>query len=497
MLEEQLTSALALAEWHAGEGVDLDNGSKLSAIASDLAEKVYYEAPILLSELINRDSLSSNSVKARRDLLYKMIDHEAEEHLGIDGYPAERGLYETLLKSTGLHRKDTTGNWRFLPPDDGSGPSFVSFWTKTREMFADPNKRVEAAELHRFWAAPPLGLKAGVMPVLFTAFMLAHKGNIAAYKDGIFIPKVTDADIDEYLQDERRFSLRWVVIDDQKKHILEGISKILSSIGAASAAADPLEAARSLVALVFGLPAWTQRTATLSVEARKVRDTLLNATDPHKVLFVDLVAVVGTSDCDEYLRILRGPIEELWKAYGDLLNRIESNMLEALDAHSDSFQSLRHRAETVAGITGDLRQDAFSARVAKHDGSQVSMEGILSLAANKPPRDWNDRDIDAALMAIASLSVRFRQSEALVSVRGRKPTSEAFAVVVGAGSQTRTFSREFDLPEQHREKVESLADALAKKLRSEGKGLRSELLMAALGRACIRLAEEDQEDANG
>lgn len=496
LLEEQLASALANAEWHAGEGVALDTGSKLSTIASELAEKVYHDAPILLSELVNRDSLSSNSVKARRDLLYRMIDHEGEEHLGIEGYRADRGLYETLLRSTGLHRKDIEGNWRFLPPDEKGAPSFVRFWTKTREMFKDTGTRAEASKLHWMWATPPLGLKKGVMPVLFTAFVLAHKGNIAVYKDGIFIPRITDADIDEYLQDERRFSLRWVVIDEQKKRILEGISEILSSIGAASAAADPLEAARSLVALVFGLPAWTQRTATLSPEAKKVRYTLLNATDPHKVLFVDLAAVVGTSDCDEYVRTLRGPIDELWKAYEALLRRIESDMLVALDASFDDLEGLRRRAETLVGITGDLRQDAFSARVAKHDGGRVSMEGILSLAANKPPRDWNDRDIDLALMEIAKFSLRFRQSEVLVCVRGRKPTSEAFAVVVGAGSQTRTFYREFNLTERHFEKVESLADELAKNLLTKGAGLRSEILMAALGRACLRLAEQDQEETD-
>lgn len=143
------------------------------------------------------------------------------------------------------------------------------------------------------------------MPVVFTAFLLAHKGNVAAYKDGIFIPRITDADIDEYLQDERRFSLRWITIDDEKR-ILNGSPKS-SSIGAAAAADDPLEAARSLVALVIGLPAWTQRTATLSSEAKSVRDTLLKASDPHKVLFVDLVAVLGTADGDDYVRPRAAP----------------------------------------------------------------------------------------------------------------------------------------------------------------------------------------------
>ncbi len=493
-LEEQLAAALANASWFAGD-IELETGARLAPIASTLADTVYAFAPLLWSELVNRDGLSSNSVKARRDLLHRMLEHESEPHLGIDGYPAERGLYETLLRSTGLHRQDAEGNWRFLPPDETHGTSFSELWVRTRDLFRDSGSRVEAAAIHELWASPPFGLREGPMPVVFAAFLLAHKGNVAAYKDGVFIPRVTDADIDEYLQDERRFSLRWVTIDDEKKRILAGIAEILASAGAVSAASDPLEAARGLVAMVLGLPAWSQRTATLSSEARAVRDTLLKASDPHKVLFVDLAAVLGTADGDEYVRALRGPVEELWNAYGSLLRRIEASMLESLDADPDDLAKLRARAETLAGITGDLRQDAFAARLAKHDGGRDSIEGILSLAANKPPRDWNDRDIDSALLEIARLSLRFRQSEALVSVRGRKPTSEAFAVVVGAGSQVRTFLREFDIPERHREKVESLADELAARLR--GEDLRTEVMMAALGRACMRLADDGGEREDG
>jgi hypothetical protein len=64
-------------------------------------------------------------------------------------------------------------------------------------------------------------VKAGIQPVILTAFLLAHKSNVAVYKDGMFIPRLTDADIDEYLQEASRFSLRWVVIDEEKARILE------------------------------------------------------------------------------------------------------------------------------------------------------------------------------------------------------------------------------------------------------------------------------------
>lgn len=487
-LEEQLAAALALANWIV-DGEEIPSGSRLSQLASSLADKVYPDAPGIWSELVNRDSLSSNSVKARRDLLWRMLANEEEENLGIAGYPAERGLYETLLKSTGLHRQDSNDVWRFMPPDANNAAAFLKLWQATRNLFSDSEARISVTDIHDLWSTPPLGVKKGVIPVILTAFLLAHKGNVAAYKDGVFVPRLSDADIDEYLQDARRFSLRWVTIDEEKTTILSGISEILSEVGAATAAKDPLEAARGLVALVLGLPAWVQRTGCLSTEARSVRDTLLKASDPHKVLFVDLAAIFGGADGKEYVEALRGPVRELAVAYDALLKRIESSMLEALDAPTDDLERLQARAEAVVGVTGDLRQDAFSARLAQHDGGRESVEGILSLAANKPPRDWNDRDIDSALLEIARFALRFRQSEALVSVRGRTPTSEAFTVVIGAGRQTQTISREFDVPDRHRAKVDSLADELVEMLSAQG--LKTDVLMAVLAKTGLRLAQDE------
>ena len=490
-LEEQLRVAVTNAQWIAGED-EIETNGRLSSFASNLADTVYPSAPELWSELLNRDRPSSNSVKARRDLLYCMLDHEEEDNLGIAGYPAERGLYETLLRTTKLHREDANGVGRLMPPNDQHAPTFAPLWNETRKLFMDSETRVKVSEIHDRWAAPPYGVRRGVIPVIFTAFLLAHKGNLALYKDGMFIPRVTDADIDEYLQDSSRFSMRWILIDQEKTSILSGISDILAEVGATASTQDPLEAARALVALVFGLPVWSKRTHTISDIARSVRDTLLKANDPHKVLFIDLAALLENNSGQSYVEALRSPITEIARAYDNLLARIQTSMLEALDAldaPADKFDRLRARAELLNGVTGDLRQDAFAARLAKHDGSKESIEGILSLAANKPPRDWNDRDIDHALLEIAQAALRFRQAEAFVSVKGRKPTSEAFAVVIGAGAQTRTVSRSFSIPDRYRDAVESIAERLSASLMAEGHS--TEILLAALAKAGMRLTLED------
>jgi len=111
-LQEELRAGIACAHW-AAAGKSAEQGTKLARLASELADDLYDRAPRAWTELVNREDPSSNSVKARRDLLHRMLNNEAEENLGIDGFPAERGLYVTLLSRTGLHSKGADGAWRF------------------------------------------------------------------------------------------------------------------------------------------------------------------------------------------------------------------------------------------------------------------------------------------------------------------------------------------------------------------------------------------------
>lgn len=492
-LEDQLQAAVSLSKWHDGSENVIEPGAKLSPVASGLADDLYWSCPHVWSELVNRDSVSSNSVKARRDLLHAMVNAEGQERLGIEGFPAERGLFDTLLIASDLYRKEGEA-WRFCLPSEASGEGFIELWKATRELFEDSHARVSVDAIYERWCQPPFGMKRGVLPVLLTAFLLAHKANVAAYKDGMFTPRLSDADIDECLQDPSRFMLRWIAIDEDKTRILEGISNLMAEIGEKAGSSDPLEAARGLVAMVFNLPEWSRRTQRLGDTAKTMRDMLLKASDPHKVLFVDLASLLGATDGKSYVKELRTPLQEIATAYSKMLGEVESKMLSALDATRDDLESLRERAKSLAGVAGNFRLDAFATRLASYDGSRESLEGILSLAADKPPRDWVDRHIDAALLELAQFARRFREAEVFVAVQGRNARSEAIAVVIGAGAGTTTISRSFAISERHRKTVDDKAAELASMLQSQGLG--TNVSLAILAKAGMKLATQ-QEKLNG
>ncbi|HGU4070195.1 TPA: ATP-binding protein, partial [Escherichia coli] len=208
------------------------------------------------------------------------------------------------------------------------------------------------------------------------------------YKDKYFISKLTDSEVDELLQDSSRFHVKKVIIGDDKNSMLSGISNILIRLGFKSTGKEPLDIARTLVGMVYALPEWSKRTSTLSEDSKKMRDLLLRASDPHKLLFVDLPFTFSSENEDDFLKNIEFPIKELVDSYTNLLENIRTKMLKALDVSESNYNDLKMRAKVVSGISGDFRFDAFSTRLKDLDEHNESIESILSLAANKPPRLW-------------------------------------------------------------------------------------------------------------
>jgi len=112
--------------------------------------------------------------------------------------------------------------------------------------------------------------------------------------------------------------------------------------------------------LVIELPGWTKRTASLSDRAKMVRQLLLKANDPHKVLFVDLLQAMGGAP--DFSAALVQTILELSGAFNRVLAEVEARLFQAL-RHDFDLNVLHERARVVAGISGDFRLDAFATRL--------------------------------------------------------------------------------------------------------------------------------------
>jgi hypothetical protein len=494
-LEEELVDAFELSKWYSqGEAIETKGGTALSIIASDIVELVYDKSPFIFSELINREDPSSNSVKARKDLMNRMVTHAHLPKLGYEGFPADAGLYYTVLNDPGLHRVRDDGKWEFGDPNlNTRGRSYETFWWRTKGEFLTEGKSVTLKDLYAAWGRPPFGVRAGVMPVLSLAFYLANRSSLALYVNGVFTPDLTDAVVDEWTLDPSRIRLQHVEASKDKAKLVNALARTVSDRSNTTVDAAPLDVARGLVGLVVGLPGWTKRTTTVSSRAQQVRAMLLKASDPLRVLFSDLPTLLEAQDPSTLNTRLQAVTDELSGAYHVMLASVHAHLLDALDHGTRPLEELRKRAGTVKGMTGDFKLDAFATRLETYDQADENVESLISLAIDKPQAAWVDRDIDAAMAKLVEWAVEFRKAETMAPLRGRPSTRRVIGVVFGA-SHGQDATGFVDISDTDTPAV----DRLVKQFLAEAQGERREVILAALAEAgAMMVKQQSKGNRNG
>lgn len=486
-VENLLRDSFATAKWYWRLGDEDNSGLKsLSMIGSAIADARYPNAPILLSELINRDAPSSNSVKARRDLMHRMVTRAHEPSLGYVGFPPDAGMYISILKGTGLHQEREDGTWGFRKPSKRKvAHSMKGVWKAAEGLLLHRGGSCCLSDLYAMWASPPYGVKAGVLPILALSFFLANRSVIALYHEDVFVPQLTEVHVDEWLQDPSRIRLKYFEIDSSRQELIDELSRSLSGPMNSAIPREPLELARTLVSLAVDLPEWTKRTVQLSPAAKQMRQALLRASDPHRVLFVDIPAMLHHEDAASLTLAISECIAELKGAFPGMLRMVEKKLFSAL-VHKGPLDELNRRGATVSGISGDFRLDAFALRLGSFAGTDEDVESIISLAVNKPSRNWTDRDIELALVQLGTWAFEFRKVEVLAALRDRPPTRRAFAVVFGPAEDIPTTLRSIDISSSD----VPLVNRLAAEFAARATEVDADVFLAALAEAGARIARD-------
>lgn len=464
----------------------------LNHLASDLADRRFRESPCLHNELLNRQKPSASAVSAQNNLLRRMVLREGEKRLGIKGFPAEGGLFVSILESTGLYTQGKDDNtWRFTSPVESKNDlrNLEPMWKAALEHVQEhAGRTVAVSELFDLWRKPPYGVKKGLMPILAVAFLLSQQDKLAVYREGLFRSRFDDVDVEYLAKKSASIQVRWMDMDDMARRLLSDMADIVRSLDCTNTLVHlkPLDVARGLVAIYDDLPQWTRRTMQLSANARKIRDIFKQAKDPNKLIFDDIPGAFGekiaSADEESLRRITKSMcegLEELIAAYPEMLHRLRDIMLAELrvpNTSPSSMTELRARAKNIKQISGDFRLEAFVGRLSVFDGKEETFEGIASLAANKPPRTWADPDLKKATIEIADLSRSFVRTETFAQVQGRSEKRQSMAVIVPIDGRPTPFLKEFDIADTDRASVNKMTRAIKNAVKEVGTNRQSVIL---------------------
>jgi hypothetical protein len=508
-LELLLGKILDNASWYRhGSPEKSYSSAGLSSLASKVADKVFGSAPKIANELLNRVKPSSSARSGLNALLHRMVLNEGEPRLGIDGFPAEGGLFASVLDATGLYKKTKQG-WKYVVPGaNGEDPAnLLPLWKRADEFLQSRTGRVVSLdELFDVWRKPPFGLKEGLLSILGVAYVLSQREHIAVYRETVFRARINDLDIDYLAKDPRDIQLRWLDISNATQRLLADLSEIAQEFGADSrnVALTPIDTARALVSAYEKLEPWTKRTMRLSADALRIRNVFKQASDPNRLLFDDLPGLVsvgtdlnGKNGSADAIATVRASMHELRGRYRSMIDNLRKLLLKELQVVDESPQTLavlRKRAENVLQVSGDFRLNAFVGRLSQFQGMDADIEGLASLAANKPAHDWTDPDLDQATLELAQFSQQFIRAEAFARVKGRGDKRHAMSVVVGMDGQPTPVSHEFSVTDEDYDAIQDLINRVEITL-SQVNQQQKNVIMAALAELSAKYMRSIDEPA--
>ena len=431
---DELAVASASGVWYAGLpcATTVRNSRDLVNLATSLCDMVFSEAPVINNESLNRDYISSQITMARRELMNRMVTNRTEEGLGFEGFPPAYAFYLSLLKK--MHKRTAKGFDFVIDHSDDPDEGYDPLWSAT-EKFLKSRPMATAKEIAAYWAKPPFGIKSGPMPVLLLAFYLACRNNLAVYLGGAFQPSFTVATVDEWLVDPGRIAFRWVEMDQGHEEFIKALATRLEALANEKIEHTPLDVARAVVAVVLKAPQWALRSTSYTPDTLKLKTTVQKASDPIQLLFQDIPQIYRASINASLASRVTESLMEFIEAMPGMIGRVRGVLLNALQADPADLESLHARARSIKGLSGDMSFEGFVARLENFSDKQAEIEGIISLATNRPSRMWTDREIEAALTRISELGFKFRQLEAQATLRGRSSSRRVFAVTMAGAGQ--------------------------------------------------------------
>ena len=394
----------------------------LQATLSDVMDSIYPNSPKVRNELISRDRLSSQAAAARNKLFGAMLGCAGQPTLGIVKHPPERAIYRSVLERGGLHAQDESGEWKLTAPPEKDLLNLRPTWAHLDALFeASEAHPVSAEQLMDDLAAPPIGLKRGLFPLIFLHYYLLNRREIAFYDEGAYSPSLTYEHLERLVRRPDLFTFQRFRVAGVRATLFDEYSQAL--FGEKRHSVAVLDLARPLAKLLRDLPEYSQKTDHLSKTALAVRKALAHAQSPEKMLFEHLPEACGHGEAGEptgFAARLVSALRELKEAHATMIDEMRTMLCDSFAMPGDTMiGELRSvaigRCHGLDAYTVDMNglKSYMRHAMERESSDEDWLNRVLTFLGQKPPRKWTDQDRSTAEYRLTEFSARLRDLQRL------------------------------------------------------------------------------------
>ena len=345
-----------------------------------------------------------------------LLSNVNEPDLGIEKFPPEKAIYRSVLQKEKIHIKQGK-QWVLAKPPIGS--SLLPSWERIEEFFASTDNEAKAfSEINAELIAPPYGIKAGLLPILWLSVYLVNEHELALYEERKYIPGFSQEIVERFVKRPDLFSIQRFKIDGLNASIFKEYCKVVSG------GAKPktiLDVAKPLASFMGALPEYTLKTKNgLSAEALAVRAAFNISKSPERLIFEGLPKALGFKDIANDTKSLEG-----------FSKKLHDILFELKWAHENLVQDMKRRFAETIGLDPEITPEKLReqscgrcnglenytldaqgvrgllVRIFREESNdELWFENILMFLGSKPSKKWTDSDHDEAGYKLTQLGRR-------------------------------------------------------------------------------------------
>ena len=454
---------------YGGKEQKVESHRDFNMLLSQVCNEVYSKTPVMVNELFNKHKLSGTITAARKSYLTYLIEHYSETGMGFpdDKFPPEKTIYASLLLNTGLHQN---GDFTEVPTNNG----FMPLWEACEEFLqSSENKARKISELIKLLSAKPYKLKQGFLDFWIPTYLFIKRQDFALYdaSKGAFMPNVNMEFFDLLQKHPGDYEVKKFAVDGVKLGFFNQYRRFINlgeefSITNASF----IETIKPFLSFYVRLDEYTKHTRKFDHESTiKFRDVLAKAKDPEKAFFEDLPEALGFTPeklkqeefINEYGRIIQRAIKELRSCYTQLIDRIETRLVEQFGLqsydYSDYIVEVRERLAHVKDyLLTDKQREFYHHVMTEYDNRIQWYQSICYTILEQRLDALKDEQEDKLSDDLLYL---FRECEKYSDISAKVGDEErsdaySFDMVTNMGTNVRTQT--YILPEKDKKKVSEL-----------------------------------------
>lgn len=331
-----------------GEKLNITTQTQFNKQLSLICEDVYNATPIFRNELANTEKISGAISTARKNYFKALFKNWNKEDLQFSPthFPAEKTIYLTLLKQTGIHFPENGLYFNLGKPNN---ITYEKLWD-TCITFLQKAKvnRKPLTELASILATRPLKLKQVFIDFWLPTFLFIKQQEFALFRNDVYVPYLTADEIDIMYRRLSEYYIKAFNVSGVRLDLFNKYRELLNlQIADSPSQKSFIETIKPFLTFYHQLPKYTQQTNRLQKHTLKFREAIKTAKDPEITFFEAFPKALGYYNIEflkddeqalqNYVHQIQDAIRELRTAYDELLNRIESFLCKELAVKTIKF----------------------------------------------------------------------------------------------------------------------------------------------------------------